>query len=862
MRDYVKNFLTAVLALGLVGGVFANSPYRQGRKPDPVLYRQALAADLDAPLRPTRVERGVPLRYSLEVDDFVMSVGVARSRGGHFWTGWVAGEDDDNAVAIFARSEDGGKTFEGPSYIVDPGYSKSGIHVSAVVANIWADPSGRLFAFWTQSLGYYDGRAGSWFAVCENPDDASPTWSEARRIADGSSLNNPTVLKNGDWLLVCSLWPRHTMSIQHFGPPVIGTVGGFHPELAKDCGIHVYVSSDRGATWRRRGFVPDVEKAIFQEAMIAERDDGSLLMLFRYQDGLMACSSTDGGMTWSVPQPSGIRTTSARVYLARLGSGRFLLVCNANPHNPGTRSHLTAFLSEDGGTSWKGGLLLDAREPVTYPGGFQDADGTICIAYDHFRACGEIMLARFTEEDVLAGRVVSSVAQLRQPIVRSRTMRHSEPEFHATDGALAEGFARLKREAMQYVFDGYPVGPYYEAALPGRNAFCMRDTSHQAIGAEVLGLSAANKNMMKRFAASISPKRQYCGYWEIDRDGNPAEVDYRSDNDFWYNLPANFDLIDAWRRLWNFTGDQAYLDAPEFVRFRTLTFESFVRAWDADGDGLPDSPRSCNGRGLASYDESPVAMGEMKTGSDLPIIMARAYEDEGLTDEAAAVRRLIAERFTDPVRGIATGIGYDGKRLFDEREPVRGKELLYRGLVRGAAAKPYLDELVRNQDKAIIEWFSHFPEIFWRYGRRTDAMRTLRRAMDPALPRRTYPEASYAAVGAMATGLMGVDPDAATKRLATLCGLPDGDGGMVELDNLHVLGTVVRLRHEGTSKTVLQNYGGREIVWRARFRGTGPLTVDGAAREPQDETLDPSDETVRFVEIRVPAGGMSDVRAP
>lgn len=440
-------------------------------------------------------------------------------------------------------------------------------------------------------------------------------------------------------------------------------------------------------------------------------------------------------------------------------------------------------------------------------------------------------------------------------------MKHSEPEFRATDAALTEGFALLKREAMRCVFDGCPVGPCYEAALPGRDAFCMRDVSHQAIGAEVLGLSAANLNMMRRFASSISEKRKYCGYWEIDRDGKPAEVDYRNDNDFWYNLPANFDLIDAWRRLWNFTSERTYLDGPEFVRFRTLTFGEYIRAWDADGDGIPDSPPDCKGMGLASYDESPTALGRVKSGSDLAIIMAKTFEGEGLADRAAALRKVIAERFTDSEKGLAAGIGYDGKPVFDPGERVRGKELLYRGLADAKMAKPYLDELVRNMDGSIIEWFSHFPETLWRYGRRTDALRALRRAMDPSLSRRDYSEASFAAIGAIATGLMGVDPDAASRRLATLCGLPDGDGGTVELDNLRVLGTVVRIRHEGGGRTVFENYGGRSVIWRARFRTSGALSRDGVRVDSQSEVLTPSEERVFFIDTLVPAGGKAVVSA-
>ncbi len=37
------------------------------------------------------------------------------------------------------------------------------------------------------------------------------------------------------------------------------------------------------------------------------------------------------------------------------------------------RSHLTAWLSEDDGKTWRGGLMLDERATVSYPDGFQAA---------------------------------------------------------------------------------------------------------------------------------------------------------------------------------------------------------------------------------------------------------------------------------------------------------------------------------------------------------------------------------------------------------------------------------------------------------------------------------------------------------
>jgi hypothetical protein len=62
--------------------------------------------------------------------------------------------------------------------------------------------------------------------------------------------------------------------------------------------------------------------------------------------------------------------------------------------------------------------------------------------------------------------------------------------FESSDPRLVEGFKWAKQQALAYAFDGDPVGPWCEAALPGREAFCMRDASHQGVGAHALGLAA------------------------------------------------------------------------------------------------------------------------------------------------------------------------------------------------------------------------------------------------------------------------------------------------------------------------------------------------------------------------------------
>lgn len=128
-----------------------------------------------------------------------------------------------------------------------------------------------------------------------------------------------------------------------------------------------------------------------------------------------------------------------------------------------------------------------------------------------------------------------------------------------------QSFEWAKSQAMAYVFSGDPVGLWYEAALPGREAFCMRDVSHQSMGAHALGLAAYTHNMLHLFAKNISESKNWCSYWEIDRNNRPAPVDYQSDAAFWYNLPANFDVLDSSYRMYLWTGDLSYIEDPVFV---------------------------------------------------------------------------------------------------------------------------------------------------------------------------------------------------------------------------------------------------------------------------------------------------------
>jgi len=157
------------------------------------------------------------------------------------------------------------------------------------------------------------------------------------------------------------------------------------------------------------------------EYQVIERKDGTLWLLTRTRYGIGESFSHDGGKTWSEVAPSDIQSSVTRFFVTRLHSGNLLLVKNGPIDKKVGRSQLMAFVSDDDGQSWSNGLMLDGRtdqgailKGVSYPDGVQHSDGTIYIIYDHGRQTEkEILLAVFTEADVLAGKPVSDKARFK-----------------------------------------------------------------------------------------------------------------------------------------------------------------------------------------------------------------------------------------------------------------------------------------------------------------------------------------------------------------------------------------------------------------------------------------------------------------
>src|SRR4051812_47817575 len=106
------------------------------------------------------------------------------------------------------------------------------------------------------------------------------------------------------------------------------------------------------------------------------------------------------------------------------------------------------------------------------------------------------------------------------------------PSFRSSEPDLDEGYAWAVQRALSWVQQGDDIVPSYWAGLTDRPMFYSRDVAHQALGAHLLGLDRENRSMFRHFAVSAMPSRGWYPLWAFHFDGRPAEIDYRSDDDF------------------------------------------------------------------------------------------------------------------------------------------------------------------------------------------------------------------------------------------------------------------------------------------------------------------------------------------
>ena len=330
---------------------------------------------------PAKLVTGEGLKDFLPEDRLWQGIpSLERTNKGRLFASYGSGNECeprlDNYVAYAVNDGDGWKEF---CVAVHPCKHDSRVFD----ASLWIDPLGRLWLFWSQSCEREDGYMGVWFVRIDDPDlpldkiESELNRAVPKRIANGIKLNKPTVLSDGTW--------------------TFATVNTACDELN-----YIYASLDEGESWTVRA-TPEVNGCQHaDEPMILELEKGHLKTFVRSTDGtgIRVIESTDNGYTWSKSVDSGLDGPCSRFHIVKMKSGRVLLI---NHYGFTGRSHLTAMLSDDDGQTFPHKLLLDERKDVSYPDAVE-RDGKIFVTWDHERGgAGEILLASFTEEEIIAG---------------------------------------------------------------------------------------------------------------------------------------------------------------------------------------------------------------------------------------------------------------------------------------------------------------------------------------------------------------------------------------------------------------------------------------------------------------------------
>ncbi len=327
---------------------------------------------------------------------------ILRTPKGRLYAGWYSGGTGEPApdnYNLLIKSDDEGWNWSPPVAVVASDMKNEYI---AIDIQLWLDPFNRMWMFITQRyLGEKwkitdTGHLALWAAVCEDPDAENPVWGKPQYITNGFLRTQPTVLSNGDWLLCAYNWCHD------------------HYQYCR--------SSDQGRTWINckagKKQNPD-----FDETMILEHKDGTLLMLARdIKRQLVKTESSDlAGSSWSDGTYTTLLNAGSRFFLRRLKSGRVLLIHN-EAHD--FRRNLVAKLSEDDGETWPYSLQLDDAETpersISYPDAVESEDGRLFIIYDRGRnTFREILMAQITEEEIINGTLCRHDSYLRRIISKA-----------------------------------------------------------------------------------------------------------------------------------------------------------------------------------------------------------------------------------------------------------------------------------------------------------------------------------------------------------------------------------------------------------------------------------------------------------
>lgn len=328
--------------------------------------------------------------------------------------------DATNEQALYFSGDGGASwTLAGDGPILTYAHGSSFSQPSSLThAWIFEDRSGRTWLYYTinQPFTWGEGRASRSTGGGEIRKQ-EVAWTGTDWVARGTSVvvwgfQQPLPDGRGGWCHDVRVVSWNGVVRQADGSlvmPVGGrsTVADPRGTFSKLDRVWVLISRDDGASWREAYFVGGGERLCLAEpSVVTTSRPGELVGFFRVQyntgDQLHRAASSDGGRTWSAPQPTGLpqaNTQGVKPYVLRLADGRYALI-QTNEHDVIERTNLAIFLTDEAGLRadrWPQLRTLHVGNRLGWwPGSCygwlaQDADGAL--------------LAAFPVHDTLGGRL-------------------------------------------------------------------------------------------------------------------------------------------------------------------------------------------------------------------------------------------------------------------------------------------------------------------------------------------------------------------------------------------------------------------------------------------------------------------------
>jgi hypothetical protein len=332
--------------------------------------------------------------------------------------------------------------------------------------------------------------------------------------------------------------------------------------------------------------------------------------------------------------------------------------------------------------------------------------------------------------------------------------------------------------------------------------------------------------------------------------------------------------------MWRWTGDDTYREDPRFRRFFRATLSDYIEQWQLQPVSILTRQRIANrklskgtfvdSRGIPSYTEGT---SDFTVGADLLAAEYRAmrsYSEIALSrqDKALSMRlqsgadqlqRTLEtivwspeeRHFYGRIRGDRSGAG-SGDTLVLYFEAVKDRDYIH-GALDYIANPKYWGQIN-------IEEETYIPIVMFRYGRSADAYKVLFDMTNPHKPRREYPEVSYAAVAAIVSGAMGIEPSKTGDNfdIRTL-GLPLESTDDLAVTSLEIRNHILDVRHTGRTISSVANRQGSALRWKAEFAGNcGRMHLNGRAIRGVHDSL-PGGMPLCSTIVTIPSGRSATV---